>query len=350
MRALAPGVCLLILLHSLCRVNLFVKHHTVTFEYQPRTTTLSTTTCDSLNRMQQGISSHIFLPRRLSPALLDILAQPGTSAIEVFAARHHFDYTNTSAVRETANWFRSNNVIPTLHMPLYPDTEWSRHVAPTLNLIDTSKAARIDAQDEVKRALESAEQIPFRTCILHLGMKEDRWDTRSLDASLTAIEHLKAFAGPLGIKLLLENLSNEVATPSHLVEIVRVGHFSNIGFCLDTGHANLTEPTPQTEDPDTRNQNQDPSFAPPKSAMAEAFAAFGANLSQLHLHDNHGLRDEHLWPLEKPEPGTIHWPEVLTQIAALKAQPIGMLEIAHELGEDEKQVPTNATAAWKLLS
>jgi sugar phosphate isomerase/epimerase len=303
--------------------------------------------------MQQGISSHLFLPRRLSPALLDTLAQAtltqaGAAAIEVFAARHHFDYTNTSAVREVANWFRSNNVVPTLHMPLYPDTEWSRHVAPTLNLIDTSKAARIDAQDEVKRALESAEQIPFRTCILHLGMKEDRWDTRSLDASLTAIEHLKAFAGPLGIKLLLENLSNEVATPAHLVEIVRVGHFSNIGFCLDTGHANLTGPTQQADEPDTRNE--DPTSTHPKSAMTEAFAAFGANLTQLHLHDNHGLRDEHLWPLEKPEPGSIHWPEVTARIAALKTPPIGTLEIAHELGEDEKQVPTKAAAAWKLLT
>ncbi len=52
---------------------------------------------------------------------------------------------------------------------------------------------------------------------------------------------MKAFAGPLGVKLLLENLTNAVATPEHLVEIVNVGHFSTVGFCLDLGHAHLAE-------------------------------------------------------------------------------------------------------------
>jgi len=113
--------------------------------------------------MQQGISTHVFLPRRLSPGLLDTLVTAGASTIEVFAARHHFDYTDTGAVREIANWFRSaNGVTATMHMPLYPDTAWSRHTAPTLDLISASKAARIEAQDEVKRALEAAEQVPFR--------------------------------------------------------------------------------------------------------------------------------------------------------------------------------------------
>ena len=285
--------------------------------------------------MQQGISTHIFLPRRLSPGLLDTLVAAGASTIEVFAARHHFDYTDAGAVRELANWFRSaDSVTATMHMPLYPDAEWSRHTAPTLDLISASKAARIEAQDEVKRALEAAEQVPFKTCIVHLGLKDDRWDGRSLDDSLSAIEHLKAFAGPLGMKLLLENLSNEVATPENLVEIVRVGHFANMGFCLDMGHANLAEPIPETRQ------------APLKSGIERAFEAFGDRLVEMHLHDNHGDRDEHLWPGD----GDIDWKAVATHVASMKTQPVGVMEIAHELGEETGKVAEKAKRAWDLLA
>jgi sugar phosphate isomerase/epimerase len=161
--------------------------------------------------MQPGISTHIFLPQRLTTALLDTLRSAGAQAIELFASRHHFDYTDRAATREVATWFRSNPVTPTLHMPLFTaddESAWSRHTAAALNLIDAQKASRIAAMDEVKRALEAAEQVPIKSCVLHLGSKDDRWDTRALDDSLTAIEHLKAFAGPLGVKLLLENLTN----------------------------------------------------------------------------------------------------------------------------------------------
>src|ERR1700761_5792305 len=216
--------------------------------------------------MKQGISTHVFLAQRLSPGLLDALTRGGATAVEVFAARHHFDYTDRSAVRELANWFRSNNVDASLHMPLFSsdeDSNWSRHAAPVINLIDLNKSTRIEAMDEAKRALEAAEQVPFRSCVIHLGLKGDRWNTRALDDSMTAIEHLKAFSSPLGMQLLLENLNNEVATPAHLVEIVRAGHFDNVGFCLDTGHATLVEPLPETHDHAA------------KDGIAQAFEAFG---------------------------------------------------------------------------
>ena len=285
--------------------------------------------------MQRGISTHVFLERRLSPGLLDRLAGAGAKSIEVFAARHHFDYADAGAVREMANWFRSHDVKATMHMPLYPDTAWSKHTAPTLNLISSSKAVRIEAMDEVKRAMEAAEQVPFGSCVLHLGMKDDKWDGRSLDDSMTAIEHLKAFAGPLGLKLVLENLVNEVATPANLVEIVRVGHFANVGFALDVGHANLDPTIPET------------SYAPAKTGVEQAFEMFGEKLTELHLHDNGGvagsMRDEHLWPGD----GAVDWKLVAAKVKELKVQPVGVLEIAHELGEGD--VEEKAKRAWDVV-
>jgi len=258
--------------------------------------------------MQFGTSTHVYLPQRLTPVLLDTLHAAGAQAIEVFASRHHFDYTDRTAVREVADWFRSNNVAATLHMPLFTEDEeanWSRHTLPTLNLIDTNKSARIAAMDEVKRSLEAAEQIPFRSCVLDLGLRDDSWDNRSLDDSLTAIEHLKAFASPLGVQLLLENLTNPVATPENLLEILRVGHFANVGICLDVGHAHLA------------------------SSVAEAFELLGPCVKELHLHDNHalegGLGDEHLWPGS----GSIDWKALSAAMAALASETVGMFEIAY---------------------
>lgn len=291
--------------------------------------------------MRAGISTHVFLPQRLTPSLLDALRASGVAHIEVFAARHHFDYTDRHAVRELANWFRSNDVTASMHMPLFAvdeEGEWSRHTAPSINLISTAKGDRIAAMDEVKRAMEAAEQVPFKSAVIHLGLGDERWNTRAIDDSLTAVEHLKAFAGPLGMQLLLENLTNDVATPEHLVEIVSVGHFDNVGFCLDLGHAHLAAPIPQT------------SHAPGKSGIAQAFEAFTRmgvdRLVELHVHDNHGNRDEHLWPGES----AIDFAEVDKLIGAMSNKPVGVLEIAYDFGYDTADVTRRAAKSAEIMA
>jgi sugar phosphate isomerase/epimerase len=288
--------------------------------------------------MQSGISTHVFLQQRLHHDLLDAMHQGGAQAIEIFAVRHHFDYADRSIVRDLAAWFRSNDVAATLHQPLYADAEWSRHVAPTLNLIDPEKSRRIDAMDEVKRAIESAEQIPFRSITLHLGLKDEPWNTRALENSLTAIEHLNAFARPLGVKLLLENLQNEVTTPEHLLEILRVGHFDNVGITFDVGHAHLSD-----------------------GGIDAAFELLKPRIAELHLHDNQGTKDDHLWPASiaknpgapRPDSGTqdrgIDWKNVAKHIAALPPITIGILEIAHDLEETAESVTRKAAESWSIF-
>ncbi len=289
--------------------------------------------------MQYGLSTHLLFSQRLTPALLDAMLATGARQIEVFAARHHFDYCDRGAVREMANWFQANPVTASMHMPLFtPDEEanWSKHTAATLNLIDAAKSGRIAAQDEVKRALEAAEQVPFKSCVLHLGSKEDEWGPRALDDALSAVEHLKAFAGPLGVQLLLENLSNKVAEPEHLLEIVRVGHFNTVGFCLDVGHAVLAEGVPET------------SHEAGRSGLDLAFAAFGDRLVEMHLHDNGGIRDEHCWPGE----GKVDWGVVrehLRNSDSMNQAPAGLLEIAYDPATKESEWKGKCERGWALV-
>jgi sugar phosphate isomerase/epimerase len=272
--------------------------------------------------MQPGISTHIFLSQRLHPGLLDALQRSGAKTIELFAARHHFDYTDRPTIREIANWFRDTGLRATMHQPIFTSEQserWSRHVPATLSLISPDKSHRIDAMDEVKRALETAEQIPISAITLHLGLKDDPWNTPAIDNSLTAIEHLKAFAHPLGVKVLIENLQNDVTTPEHILEILHVGHFSNVGVTLDVGHAHLSD-----------------------TGLDHAFELLRPRIAELHLHDNHGTRDEHLWPAS----GTIDWANLAKLTASLPHEVPGILEIAYDLNETADSAATKATAAF----
>ena len=264
--------------------------------------------------MQPGISTHVLLQQRLHPGHLDAFARAGARHIELFAARHHFDYTDRSAIREIANWFRANDVIPSLHQPLYTEARWSRHVAPTLNLIAGDKSRRIYAMDEVKRALETAEQIPLTTVVLHLGLLHDPWTPHSLEHSLTAIEHLKAFASPLGIRLLLENLHNEVTAPDHLLEIVRVGHFETVGACFNIAHAHLS-PEQSTD------------------GILPGLELLKPRIATLHLSDNDGRLDQHLWPGSVEKNG-IDFPKIVPSMGTLPPKTPWILEIAHDTNED----------------
>lgn len=257
--------------------------------------------------MQRVLSTHLFLNHRLHPGLLEIAGRSGAQGVEVFAARQHFDYTSREHVAELAEWFRSEAVVPfSMHAPLFPDREMGRAGAPGVNVLHPEKSRRIDAMDEVKRALEAAEYIPFKHLVVHLGERMDGWSPRTIEYAHTALEHLGAFARPLGVRLLVENLLSEATTPEHLMLILEMGHLDNIGICLDLGHAHASV------------------------GVAEAIATFGNRIVSVHVHDNHGLKDEHLWPGD----GTIDWTAAVKGLKGLTAQPATVLEIHSNFNDD----------------
>ena len=58
-------------------------------------------------------------------------------------------------------------------------------------------------------------------------------------------EHLRAFAKPLGVRILVENIPNELSTPDRLVEFIRTAHFDDVGVCFDCGHAHMMGGVPE---------------------------------------------------------------------------------------------------------
>jgi sugar phosphate isomerase/epimerase len=272
--------------------------------------------------MLRVLSTHLFLNQRLHPGLLELAARSGAQAVEIFAARQHFDYASREHVSELASWFRSNPLKPfSMHAPLFPDREMGRAGAPAVNVLHPEKARRIEAMDEIKRALESAELIPFSNLVLHLGEREDGWSQRSIEYAITALEHLGAFAHPLGVRLLVENLTSEPTTPEHLITILDLGHQTSVGICLDLGHAHITV------------------------GISEAIATLGNRIATVHVHDNHAVKDEHLWPGD----GTIDWPAAVTALKALPAAPASVLEIHYGLGNDLASLGARIEPAFALF-
>jgi sugar phosphate isomerase/epimerase len=259
--------------------------------------------------MVKAVSTYLYVKERLHPGLLDGLARSGVQAVEIFAARQHLDYANRKAhVKEIADWFRGSNVpLHSVHSPLFADYEWGRAGAPPINLASPDRAHLVDAMDEVKRALEIAEQIPFRFLIQHLGVPNESFSEKKFESAMTSIEHLRAFAKPLGVRILLENIPNDLSTPDKLMEMIHTAHFDDVGICFDFGHAHMM------------------------SSVGESFEILRTQICSTHVHDNDKVKDSHLWP----GAGTINWKEAMELFRSAPQKPPLLLE----LEENEKINP-----------
>jgi sugar phosphate isomerase/epimerase len=276
--------------------------------------------------MLKAMSTHIHLRERLQSQILDKLAQGGAEGIEIFAMRGHFDYGDKHHVGEIASWFRSQPevVFQSMHAPMFASGEWGRFDSAPLNIAGQDRKERIEAMDEIKRAIEVAEVIPFRFLVLHAGVSGERFNEHKFEGALTSVEHLRAFAKPLGVHLLLENIPNELTAPEKLVELIRTLHYEDIGVCLDLGHAHL-EP-----------------------GVEAAIETLKPLIRSVHVHDNHGMKDEHLWPGE----GSIDWKRTMELLRTAPQVPALVLEVEGDSSGDPgfgETVPPKMLAAWEKL-
>ena len=266
--------------------------------------------------MRRAMSTLIYARReRLHPGLLDQMVSGGVEAIEIFAARGHFNYTDRQHVRQIANWFRSTGVtFHSMHSPMHHDDDWGRSGATHINIAAVEKLQRVAATDEIKRAIEVAEQAPFQFLVQHVGIGHEEADEHKLDAAMSSLEHLHAFAKPLGVQLLVENITNELSTPEKLMELLHAGRFDDIGVCFDVGHAHIM------------------------SSVSQAFEVLKDRVRSTHVHDNDKDHDSHLWPGE----GSIDWKETMELLRTAPHAPPVLLEIEGVEGENVSEKVTEA--------
>jgi sugar phosphate isomerase/epimerase len=253
--------------------------------------------------MEHVLSTHLLVNHRLNTVWLDRIWQAGIPAVEIFCARQHLDYRDRAQITELGHWFRDTKLkLHSLHSPMFSDEMWGRSGPNAhINITEPVKSKRLDMLDEIKRALDISEVIPFRYLIQHVGVYEEEYDERKIDAAFTSLEELNLFARARGVEVLLENTPNQLSSAQRLVYFLEQTHLK-LNVCLDVGHANMNE------------------------GVAAAFGILKDRIRSTHLHDNNGAEDSHLWPFHSAG-GTIDWSETMRLLRSLPGQYPLLLEL-----------------------
>jgi sugar phosphate isomerase/epimerase len=244
-----------------------------------------------------GISTGCFHQVPLKDCLETIRAS-GFSLVEVVFSPAHLDYRNREAVREAA-----------LQLEGLGMEAFSFH-APFANDIDISSpdlAAREYALDEILRAVEAAAVLGVHYFVIHPG--PENADTPSREERLLRIENVVSVLNRVamrcaeaGIRCVVENKLPHLlfGSSSDILWILGAAESTEIGACMDTGHAFL---------------------AGDLYSLVYKLAPY---LRMLHVHDNKGFSDDHLPPGE----GRIDWGAFLRELVLVGFHGTMILEMA----------------------
>lgn len=124
-----------------------------------------------------------------------------------------------------------------------------------------------------EQVLDAAEILKPVVMVFHPGY--DRWrygDSQDtwLGNCIDTFRQVLARAEGIGCTIAVENIFEE--DPSTLKGLLDAFDLPRLRHCFDVGHWNLFH----------------------KVGMEEWFAQLGSYIAEVHIHDNHGTRDEHL--------------------------------------------------------
>jgi sugar phosphate isomerase/epimerase len=232
--------------------------------------------------MEHALSTHLFVGHRLTTVWLDRIWSAGIPRVEIFCARQHLDYRDKGQIAELGYWFREAELkLHSVHSPMYSDDVWGRSGPnAVITITEPVKSKRIHSVDEIKRALEIAETIPFQYLIQHIGVSGEEYDERKIDAAFSALEEIIVFAKQRGVEVLIENTPNALANAERLLLFFGMTHL-DLNVCFDVGHAHM------------------------RGDVENEYRLLKSRIRSTHIHDNDGTNDLHLFP--GAEGGTVDW-------------------------------------------
>jgi sugar phosphate isomerase/epimerase len=264
--------------------------------------------------MRRLLSTYPFISRKVTPELLGQIAGAGFAGVELFCSRSHFDYSSRSEIMSMASALETHKLtLVSLHAPNSRDLSSTREGGTPLSICEVERVRRIEAMDELKRAIDVAEDMPYERLILHMGGSRETANPRKRDAAFSTLEHLVLHAHHCGVTLCLENTPSEMGDPAYLRTFVDETRLTGLRFNFDIGHAHLCD-------------------GPEEERIAKCFEPMRQLVTTVHLHDNHGDKDEHL----PPYTGTIDWPAAIKLLKTTPEKdklPI-VLELKEKSGHD----------------
>ena len=254
-----------------------------------------------MGKRQFGVSTHLYHAQRLTRDHLLEIAAHGFECVEVYATRTHFDYHSPSAVADLQGWLADAKLeLSSIHAPTAESFTGGRWGG-TLSLASTDPDARAHAVSETEKALYIARRLPVPVLVAHLGVprtqrSEAAGDSRA--AARRSVEELVRIAEPLGVRIAVEVIPNELSRAGSIVHFVE-HDLEGVGICLDFGHAHLD------------------------GDVIDAVETVSEHLIATHVHDNRGRNDDHLLPFD----GTIDWAGTLLAVQKIGYDGPFMFEI-----------------------
>ena len=229
---------------------------------------------------------------------LDTIRSSGFSMIEVVFSPAHLDYKNLSAVREAAN------KIDALGMEVY---SFHAPFATDIDISSPDPLLRAEAVREMLAACDAASTLHSRYVVLHPGPEREgkpppeEWYHR-MRCAAESLNLVAAHCRDLGLTLLLENMLPHLmfGHVSDMLFLLGAIRETNVGTCLDTGHAFLSRD------------------------LRTVVHKLSGHLRMLHVNDNLGDSDTHLSPGE----GAIDWISLVRQLRQWNFQGALILELA----------------------
>jgi len=181
--------------------------------------------------------------------------------------------------------------------------------------------------DFYKRLIDKARESGAEWITFHPGVYLSYFFTKeqALERSVTSLRELVEYAERRQVILAVENFRNSRKDPYPYFQLgTEIGDFERIfsaidsmylRMCFDVGHANMT------------------------GSPVDYIRAFGGKMHSVHVHDNHGERDEHLVCGK----GNVNWQEVIEELE--KAGFNGKLVIENEDNPDNILASKNYLAA-----
>lgn len=278
--------------------------------------------------MQRLLSTYLFVSKKLTRELLAEIANAGFQGVEIFCSRAHFNYTSKAEAQDIKQALEDSRLtLTSLHAPTSRDLSATRESGQPLSICEVERVRRIEAMDELKRAIDVAEELPFPRMVFHMGGTRETADQRKRDAAFSSLEHLILHARHLGVTICVENTTSEMGDPAYLRSFVDETRLAGLRFNFDIGHAHLAD-------------------GPAAERIEKGFTPLRELLAGAHLHDNHGEKDEHLAPYE----GTIDW---AAAVKTLKTAPDDdlplLLELKEKTGPDAPSAQEQLKAARKAM-
>ncbi len=255
--------------------------------------------------MRFGISTHLYHDVKLEREHLARIASYGFEAVELFATRSHFDYHDAAAIVALGRWLRETGLrLNSVHAPITDVFGAGDKWAATYSNALSDNTRRQAAVREAEAALQIAKHVPFEVLVVHLGTpagKHNPGDNNG-GAAVRSAEEICRLAEPLGVRLALEVIPNDLSTPASLVSMLeRDLDTPAAGICMDFGHAFLG------------------------GDLADAIETAAEHVVATHVHDNHKREDEHLVPYQ----GSIDWDAALTSMQKIGYDGTYLMELAN---------------------